>query len=706
MAHIVDVGDRVNPARKAQIVPDQSLMALVDCYNKSGRQFVDKSRSLLNAIDHGEPEDTCAATVQLDKIVHAWWEQALAANTAKPEMVRAALATRMDTNSVSKMPIGVISKALQDIRLSASQKDIIATAYRRYQNSLPSVEKRKDFLQQLNEAASNDESSKQEESGSSRCTEVLRELGACFMNTQQACMALTTTVWTTMSLQQMAICTVACYPHWSTAPALAHQIFMEQQEQQQQQQLSQQAQQNEQHQALFPLLLPTTQKNHHEQRQQQHKQQQKRRSSDTSSYERHHHHQHPKQPMETSSDPPNPKRMRQARVKPPPVTHEVEQGLFQELPLAVEAWRCDSGSLAQSSAPALVQLLVGEEQHQRHHQEWLQQKQQQESWVQQLHGGQEHQLLLQQGEQQGQQEQYFQQQQQHGLELFPRAVPQVLGQFKWIATQQHLSQQQDVPAARQKGCQAAADFCAAGGDGIGDSLGASAAPAEGTGSGSSRITSNFLAGGSAAAAAAIVGPIDNSGMRTLGAPTCANANSYSSSFPQQHQQQGTITGEVRVPCLVEQTRYQQQQQHWGGRCQLQEQQQLLAHDVLQQLLQPTVDPLLLPLQQQKQQQQPMEDVMQVTEHQWSQQQLLCVRAAHMTGQQLRHVPPALLQRLLWLLLVLAQLARGPALNHTCRTLHGRAVHLKGWPEASNSVQPVHLRLRPIGRGRAALLRMQ
>jgi len=89
---------------------------------------------------------------------------------------------------------------------------------------------------------------------------------------------------------------------------------------------------------------------------------------------------------------------------------------------------------------------------------------------------------------------------------------------------------------------------------------------------------------------------------------------------EQHQQQGTITGEVRVPCLVEQTRYQQQQQHWGGRCQLQEQQQLLAHDVLQQLLQPTVDPLLLPLQQQKQQQQPMEDVMQVTEHQWSQQQ--------------------------------------------------------------------------------------
>ena len=192
MPHVVDVGDSVNPARKAQIVPDQSLMALVDCYNKAGRQFVDKARSLLNTIDHGEPEYTRAASVQLDKIVHAWWEQALAANTAKPEMVRAALTTRMDTNAVSEMPIGMISKAIQDMRLSASQKDIIATAYSRYRNTLPSVEKRKEFLQQLEEAASNKESSKQEESGSSRCKEVLRELGACFMNAQQACTALTT----------------------------------------------------------------------------------------------------------------------------------------------------------------------------------------------------------------------------------------------------------------------------------------------------------------------------------------------------------------------------------------------------------------------------------------------------------------------------------------------------------------------------------
>ena len=186
MTHFDDVRSRIDPASKVHIVRDWNLLD----YNNAGKQFVDKARSLLSAIDHGDPELSRAASVQLDEVVLAWWEQALAANMAKPEMVQAALTTRMDNNAVSEMSTGVIAKAVQEMRLSESQKDTIATAYSRYRNTtLPSIEKRQVILQQLTEAASND-SSQQEESGPS-FTQVLGQLDACLQNTQQACTALT-----------------------------------------------------------------------------------------------------------------------------------------------------------------------------------------------------------------------------------------------------------------------------------------------------------------------------------------------------------------------------------------------------------------------------------------------------------------------------------------------------------------------------------
>ena len=153
-----------------------------------GKQFVETDRPLLNAVHEEDVEYAHVASVQLDEVVLAWWDQAVAANMAKPEMVQTALTTCMDTNAVSKMPIGVIAKAVQEMLLSTSQKDMIATAYSTYRNTL--IKRLQNIMHQHTEAATNDTS--KQEASVAKHAELLGELDACLRNTQQACMAMTT----------------------------------------------------------------------------------------------------------------------------------------------------------------------------------------------------------------------------------------------------------------------------------------------------------------------------------------------------------------------------------------------------------------------------------------------------------------------------------------------------------------------------------
>jgi hypothetical protein len=186
MTYFHQVRSRMDPASKVHLVQEWT----VENYNDAGKRFVHESSSLLIASKYADPQLAHAASTKLDNVVISWWEHALAANMANPDMVQAALTTRMDTHEVSETPSSIISKAVQEMHLSATQQQIIASAYAKYRNTLPSKETRQEILQQLEEASFSDAS--QQSDGRPSYTEVLGQLDDCLKNSQQACMAMTT----------------------------------------------------------------------------------------------------------------------------------------------------------------------------------------------------------------------------------------------------------------------------------------------------------------------------------------------------------------------------------------------------------------------------------------------------------------------------------------------------------------------------------